>query len=349
MKMRQPGSTFSPVPQVFATTAMFGRDQVDGNEQVPTPISPGDANAGNQPHSQNQIPLQSSHQRPPPLSSGYRVAFITTANGPFSAPEKVGDPPCHDLDGSPIFFGSAFIGNSVHPCKVAPHLMPVCRVPYGGGGEHNGRYDLLPFTQDMEIIPASGGVIPPGRRPVEGGYENGIKLYHAVGQIDGVRVPGKCGEHLGGANIPFGGEERFMRDYEILVWRITNRWEPIPEDEGREYFHQENPDWEQIYKEFAKVLPDRIVKANKAEKRLRSDLNQIETPEPKQTNQGNRISGNPGSAAPPAPPPVLPQGLPPAPPPAPPPSPQQNSQVYVKEISINKPPIFTGATNRAKK
>ncbi|PAV16028.1 hypothetical protein PNOK_0764800 [Pyrrhoderma noxium] len=196
MKMRQPGSTFSPVPQVFATTAMFGRD---GN---------------------NQISLQSSHQRPPPLSSGYRVAFITTANGPFSAPEKVGDPPCHDLDGSPIFFGSAFLDNSVHPCKVAPHLMPVCRVPYGGGEyEHTGRYDLLPFTQDTELIPASGGVIPPGRRPVEGGYENGIKLYHAVGQIDGVRVPGKCGEHLGGANIPFGGEERFMRDYEILVWR----------------------------------------------------------------------------------------------------------------------------------
>ena len=105
--------------------------------------------------------------------------------------------------------------------------MPACRVPYGGGEyEHTGRYDLLrkfllfhyplihdprnyltllnlisswpykAFTQDMELIPASGGVLPPGRRPVEGGYENGIKLYHAVGQIDGVRVPGKCGEHL---------------------------------------------------------------------------------------------------------------------------------------------------------
>ena len=45
------------------------------------------------------------------------------------------------------------------------------------------------------------------------------------------------------------------------------------------------------------------------------------------------MSGNPGSAAPP----VLPPG------------PQQNSQVYVKEISINKPPIFTGAMNRARK
>ena len=61
------------------------------------------------------------------------------------------------------------------------------------------------------------------------------------------------------------------------------------------------------------------------------------------------MSGNPGSAAPPAPPPVPPQGPPLAPPPAPPTGPQQNSQVYIKEISINKPPIFTGATNRARK
>ena len=62
------------------------------------------------------------------------------------------------------------------------------------------------------------------------------------------------------------------------------------------------------------------------------------------------MSGNPGSVPlsvpPPAPPPVPPPGPPPGLPLVPP---QQNSQVYIKEISINKPPIFTGATNRAKK
>ena len=65
------------------------------------------------------------------------------------------------------------------------------------------------------------------------------------------------------------------------------------------------------------------------------------------------MSGNLGNIAPPAPPPapspVLPQGPPPVPPPALPPGPQQNPQVYVKEISINKPPIFIGAINRARK
>ena len=65
------------------------------------------------------------------------------------------------------------------------------------------------------------------------------------------------------------------------------------------------------------------------------------------------MSGNPGSAAPPAsppaPPPVPPQGPLLAPPLAPPSGPQQNPQVYVKEISINKSPIFTETINRARK
>ena len=65
------------------------------------------------------------------------------------------------------------------------------------------------------------------------------------------------------------------------------------------------------------------------------------------------MSGNPGSttllAPPPAPPLVPPQSLPLVPPPALPSGPQQNPQVYVKEININKSPIFTGTTNRARK
>ena len=61
------------------------------------------------------------------------------------------------------------------------------------------------------------------------------------------------------------------------------------------------------------------------------------------------MSRNPGSASPPVPPPVPLSGPPPGLPLVPPPGPQQNPQVYVKEISINKPLIFIGATNRAKK
>lgn len=79
---------------------------------------------------------------------------------------------------------------------------------------------MLPITPNMEWVPTSEGKIPKGRRPIEGGYEsNGVKLYHALGVIDGVNVPGKTGEHLGGANVAFGGYEHIVREYKILCWK----------------------------------------------------------------------------------------------------------------------------------
>jgi len=132
------------------------------------------------------------------------------------------------LDGrSPVFLGSAIFAredgvHAVHPCKVAPHLSPPARVPYAGGEyEHRERYDVLPFnTNTMEWVSTSGGRIPPGRRPVEGGYEeDGQYLYHALAVVEGVRVPGKTGPSLGAANIPFGGGEHVVDNYEILCWR----------------------------------------------------------------------------------------------------------------------------------
>ncbi|KAI0783674.1 hypothetical protein C8Q75DRAFT_725569 [Abortiporus biennis] len=157
---------------------------------------------------------------PPP--SGFRVALAT--GQPFPT-QQAGQPASFDADGrSPVFIGSAIIGNSVHPCKIAPHLNPPVRVGYGGREvEHQGRYDLLPFTPfNMEWVPTSKGKVPSGRRPVEGGYEDhGGKLYHALVTTHGVQVPGKTGEHLGGANCAFGGSEIAVKDgYSILCVSI---------------------------------------------------------------------------------------------------------------------------------
>ena len=46
---------------------------------------------------------------------------------------------------------------------------------------------------------------------------------------------------------------------------------------------------------------------------------------------------------------VSPSGLSPGLPLVPPPRPQQNPQVYIKKISINKPFIFIEVINRARK
>ena len=138
------------------------------------------------------------YQEAPP--SGFRVPLTTQAAFPDHA--QAGPAPFTDLDGSPVFIGSALMERSVHPCKIGPHLQPSCvAVPYGGTEfSHHGRYDLLPYReQDMEWVPASHGRIPEGRRPVEGGYEEGgNKLYHAAAHISGanLKVPGKAGEHL---------------------------------------------------------------------------------------------------------------------------------------------------------
>ena len=126
---------------------------------------------------------------------------------------------------SPVFVGSAIFDDSVHPCKIVPSVRPPCRVPYGGTEcEHNGRYDLLPITPDMEWVPTRNGEIPPGRRPVEGGYESGgEKLYHALGNIDGVDVPGKTGRHLvsgSPTSVPLG---TYAIDISI-GWREHTFW-----------------------------------------------------------------------------------------------------------------------------
>ncbi|EGN99170.1 hypothetical protein SERLA73DRAFT_90421 [Serpula lacrymans var. lacrymans S7.3] len=159
-----------------------------------------------------------------PPASGFRIPLRASSSFPLVHQTK--RPPCLDADNySPVFLGSAILPNlsSVHPCKVCPCLSPPCRVPYGGTEvEHQGRYDLLPYDEIlMEWVPTSLGRIPHGRRPVEGGYEeNGAKLYHALAWVQGVRTPGKTGEHLDGCNIAFGGDEHVIsKGYDILCWK----------------------------------------------------------------------------------------------------------------------------------
>lgn len=166
-------------------------------------------------------PYTSAASQPAPPPSGFRIPLTATAA--FPDPQTLGEPPCYDLDGSPIYIGSALLATSVHPCKIGKHLQPPVSIPYGGKEYgHHGRYDLLPYKPDqMEFVPTSFGRIPPGRRPIEGGYEDhGAKMYHAVAWIDGIRVPGKTAEHLGACNVAFGGAEIIIRsNYEILCWK----------------------------------------------------------------------------------------------------------------------------------
>jgi len=199
------------------------RDKKDGDRSLLSHI-PG-MHIGS---SQQHLDHPPAYTPPSKAPSGDRIAL--TFPGPFPINEA-GPPPCVDADGSPVYIGSALgsndprdpLHNAVHPCKIAPHLSPPCRVPYGGGEhEHMGRYDLLLFVQQtMEWVPTSFGRIPQNRSPIEGGVEtHGAKLYHALARVGDVWVPGKTGAHLNGCNVAFGGGEHAITDgYYILCWR----------------------------------------------------------------------------------------------------------------------------------
>ncbi|KAF8632218.1 hypothetical protein AX15_001976 [Amanita polypyramis BW_CC] len=179
----------------------------DSSKPIPQPASP--------------PPSYSPNPQPAP-PSGHRIPLGTST--PFPSVSELGPPPFFEADRkTPIYIGSALFDRSVHPCKVGEHLQPHALVPYGGQEYgHSGRYDLLPFIPELMVfVPTSHGHIPPGRRPVEGGYEgDGDNLYHAAAVINGLRVPGKAGKHLGGCRIGYGGHEHSITEnYEILCWR----------------------------------------------------------------------------------------------------------------------------------
>ncbi|KAH9995817.1 hypothetical protein BJV77DRAFT_209743 [Russula vinacea] len=185
-----------------------------------------DARGHHEPPPPSYSPPSASTAQPGPQvpPSGYRIP-LGTPGPPFPGIERTREAPFTDADGkTPVFIGSALMQDSVHPCKIAPKHQQPCYVSYGGKEVvHQGRYDLLPFVPAlMEFVPTSHGRVPPGRRPVKGGFEQGgQELYHAVAAINGTKVPGKTGTHLGGCNIPYGGQEHVVRqNYEILCWRF---------------------------------------------------------------------------------------------------------------------------------
>ncbi|CUA71896.1 hypothetical protein RSOLAG22IIIB_09897 [Rhizoctonia solani] len=150
-------------------------------------------------------------------ASGQRIPCTTTDTFPAQAAGPA--PPFVDSTGQPVYVGSALInGTNVQPCRITP---AGCFIASDGvEAPHAGRYDLLPLTDAMEWVPASGGAPPSGKRVVEGGIENGSSLYHACARVNSVMLPGKAGSALGGAQIPAGGAAHFFsQDYFVLCWK----------------------------------------------------------------------------------------------------------------------------------
>ncbi|KAH7102992.1 hypothetical protein BKA62DRAFT_698263 [Auriculariales sp. MPI-PUGE-AT-0066] len=140
--------------------------------------------------------------------------------GRFPSLGLTGPPPtsCREY---PVFIGLAPYMGGLVPCKVVNSTCAKIGHTYKEY-QIDGPFFVVPLNPlMMEWVHTSHGKIPHGRRPVEAGFEHtGEALYHAVGLVDGVRVPGKAGEHLiKGAHLPYMGEERICPYYLILCWR----------------------------------------------------------------------------------------------------------------------------------
>jgi Protein of unknown function (DUF3421) len=65
-------------------------------------------------------------------------------------------------------------------------------------------------------VPASGGAVPEGA--VAWGHEaNGEALFVCRAYLNGGLHPGKVRGEFGAANIPYGGQEVKVYEYEVLV------------------------------------------------------------------------------------------------------------------------------------
>jgi len=80
---------------------------------------------------------------------------------------------------------------------------------------------LLGDMNRLRWVPASGklNIASLGYRPVPGGQENdGTPLFIAEAPHKDAVHPGKCGENLDGAYIPYDGKEKHVRDYRVLCY-----------------------------------------------------------------------------------------------------------------------------------
>jgi hypothetical protein len=174
----------------------------------------------------------------PPLS-GFRMRLRSGAPFPY---DRAGEPPFRDLDGAPVYLGSAVLQPQavvtmltpnkrdtapiVVPCKVTPRIRPDHHVGWQGRETCTHEYEILPFNPArMEWVQTSEGHIPDGRTPVEGGYDaDHSPFFHAYGSVvwgnRTIDCPGKTSVALGCARLPFGGQDRTVKnEYHILVWK----------------------------------------------------------------------------------------------------------------------------------
>jgi hypothetical protein len=154
--------------------------------------------------------------------SGYQSRFSKDQPGPAEALGS--EAPFVDTDGSPVHVGSACLNHGiVVPCKVVvKNNQPRAYVPHHGQKIVDEfsilHIDLsrMKWVHVREMRTTEHHAL----RPVEAGFDgNHPKLYHAYGEVNGVKLPGKAITAFSHAFFAWGGHEHKREsDFFVLVW-----------------------------------------------------------------------------------------------------------------------------------
>ncbi|XP_055859193.1 uncharacterized protein LOC129921409 isoform X2 [Episyrphus balteatus] len=128
----------------------------------------------------------------------------------------------HDCDGSPIYVGRSYHEGDNLPAKVVPskHTAYVC---WGGREITKSHFEILTGNH-YRWIPCAAGSVPPNA-VLAGNTCTGEPLYVGRGHWEGSLTVGKIHPSHHCLYIPFGGEERRLDCYEVLVYEMSHSWQ----------------------------------------------------------------------------------------------------------------------------
>ncbi|KAJ1305777.1 hypothetical protein OPQ81_010507 [Rhizoctonia solani] len=128
-----------------------------------------------------------------------------------------------EADGTPLYVGRTYFEKGVQLGKVSPNFQKGCVIGYDGDEIEVEDYEILIANPQVVGWAEATGTCDAqflgfGVAPVEGGLEYSGPLNVVQAQYkDGIH-PGKTGPHLHGANITYGGKEKVIDTYRILVY-----------------------------------------------------------------------------------------------------------------------------------
>ncbi|KAB5592849.1 hypothetical protein CTheo_3709 [Ceratobasidium theobromae] len=126
-----------------------------------------------------------------------------------------------ESDGTPLFVARTYFEGGIHPGKFSPKFKKGAIIGFGGDELEVENYEILVAKPHaVRWVDASGPVQAQFLgRPVDGGREHdGSPLFIAQAPYKNGTHPGKAGGHLQGADITYGGDEKIVNPYRVLVY-----------------------------------------------------------------------------------------------------------------------------------